>query len=115
MLNNSLLLSQNPKSHTEESPSEISGETIPSDSGHGGSEEDFNSHNHNNNMGKYLTSPPMDSNTSTYFYSYINEFNTSSYSLLIIYFCFMHILLEYKKKLLLLFNYISKDFFPCIY
>lgn len=59
-------LSQNQKSHTEESPSEISGETIPSDSGHGGSEEDFNSHNHNNNMGKYLTSPCMDSNTSTY-------------------------------------------------
>lgn len=63
MLNNSLFLSQNPKSHTEESPSEISGETIPSDSGHGGSEEDFNSHNHNNNMGKYLTSPCMGLNT----------------------------------------------------
>lgn len=45
---------QNPKSHTEESPSETSGETIPSDSGHGGSEEDFTSHSHNNNIGKYF-------------------------------------------------------------
>lgn len=49
---------QNPKSHTEESPSEISGETIPSDSGHGGSEEDFNSHNHNNNMDKRIPLQP---------------------------------------------------------
>ncbi|XP_061164091.1 protocadherin alpha-1-like [Saccostrea echinata] len=49
---------QNPKSHTEESPSETSGETIPSDSGHGGSEEDFTSHNHNNNIDKRLPLQP---------------------------------------------------------
>jgi len=38
-----------PKTHREDSPSETSGETITSDSGHGGSEEDFQ-----NSLGKFI-------------------------------------------------------------